>query len=351
MKKDEYKAKDIKCVVWDLDNTLWDGVLLESDNVRLKSGIRETIQILDSRGILHSIASKGSFDDAMNKLNQFELAEYFLYPEIHWNAKSVSISRIQENLNLGLDTLLFIDDQPFERDEVQHVHPEILCLDASEYTSLLHHQRLNPKFITEDSSKRRKMYLDDMKRKKEEDEFAGPKKEFLESLNMTFIISEAQEEDLKRSEELTQRTNQLNTTGISYSIEDLKAFIRSERHKLLIGELTDKYGSYGKISLALLKLNEKHWDLKLFLMSCRVMARGVGSVLLSHIMLKTKNAGKILHADFKHTDRNRMMFITFKFANFKTLQSGEDGNMLLTNDLSFIQQIPSYIKVIDPREW
>ena len=124
--------KEIKCVVWDLDNTLWDGILLESNEVRLKPQIRQIIQTLDSRGILHSIASKSNYDDAMARITEFKLEEFFLYPEISWNAKSASIKRIQENLNIGLDALMFIDDQPFERDEVHHEHPEVLCLDASQ---------------------------------------------------------------------------------------------------------------------------------------------------------------------------------------------------------------------------
>ena len=83
------EEKGIKCVIWDLDHTIWNGILLESEDVRLKPNIEEVIQILDSRGILHSIASKNSRDDAMGKLKEFGLDEYFLYPEITWSAKSL----------------------------------------------------------------------------------------------------------------------------------------------------------------------------------------------------------------------------------------------------------------------
>jgi len=338
--------KDIKCVVWDLDNTLWDGILLESDDVRLKPGIAHIIKILDGRGILQSIASKGSFDLAMNTLQAFKLDEYFLYPEINWNAKSVSLGHIQKSLNIGIDTFMFVDDQPYERDEVRHTFPDVLCIDAADYDSLLDHPRLNPRFVTEDSKRRRLMYLEEMDRKKEEEESEGPKKEFLQGLGMTFIVGEAREDDLQRAEELTDRTNQLNTTGITYGYEELKELIYSERHRLLIAELTDKYGSYGKIGLALLELDETFWNLKLFLMSCRVMARGAGTVFLSHIMHEAKSAGKPLRADFKKTDRNRMMFITFKFANFKVISSDDSGILRMENDCSFIQEIPPYIEVI-----
>ena len=99
-------SKEIKCVVWDLDNTLWEGTLLEDEEVRLKPEIEVLLDELDGRGILHSIASKNDRDLAMGKLREFNLEQYFLYPEIHWNPKSTSIARIQKNLNIGIDTIL-----------------------------------------------------------------------------------------------------------------------------------------------------------------------------------------------------------------------------------------------------
>ncbi|MFB6366790.1 HAD-IIIC family phosphatase [Paenibacillus elgii] len=339
------KVKEIKCVVWDLDHTIWDGVLLESDGVELKPQIRSILAELDARGILHSIASKNHAEDAMAKLREFGIDHYFLYPEIHWNAKSTSVGNICANLNIGMDTILFIDDQAFERDEIQSVHAAVRCLDAADYDTLLAHPQLNPRFITEDSARRRLMYLEDFQRKQEEEAFSGPQEAFLASLGMKFVISEAWEEDLKRAEELTVRTNQLNATGYTYSYEELDRFRQSPDFLLLVCELTDKYGSYGKIGLALLELKEAHWHLKLLLMSCRVMSRGVGTVMLTYIMEQAKAAGKILHADFKHTDRNKVMYVTYRFANFKELENDGQGRVLLTNDLNQIQPFPPYIEV------
>lgn len=340
--------KEIKCVVWDLDHTIWDGVLLESDKVELKPEIKKILAELDSRGILHSIASKNNEEDAMAKLREFGISEYFLYPEINWNSKSSSIEKICKNLNIGMDTILFIDDQPFERDEVQSVHASVMCLDAAEYETMLDHPRLNPRFITEDSVRRRFMYLEDIQRKKEEESFSGPKESFLKSLDMKFVISEAREEDLKRAEELTIRTNQLNATGCTYSYEDLDWFRQSPDHILLVCELTDKYGSYGKIGLALIETNKTFWHLKLLLMSCRVMSRGVGTVMLTYIMQQAKREGKKLRADFKQTDRNKVMYVTYRFANFKEMDHDDQGRILFENDLSIIQPFPPYIEVKIP---
>lgn len=340
------KKPEVKCIVWDLDDTLWDGILLEADDVRLKREIKEIIHTLDSRGILHSIASKNDYNTALTKMREFGVEEYFLYPEINWNAKSESISNIRKNLNIAMESIMFIDDNPFERDEVRHTHPEVECVDAVDCNKLLEHPRLNPRFITKDSQSRRFMYLQDIERKRIEAEYLGPKAEFLALLNMRFSISIAQAEDLKRAEELTVRTHQLNTTGKTYDYEELKTFVNLKTHKLLISALKDKYGSHGKIGLALIEISNDFWHLKLFLMSCRVMSYGVGTAFLSYIMREAKKDGKRLRVDFKPTDRNRMMYVTFKFADFKEINVDESGQLLLENELSAIQDIPPYIEMI-----
>lgn len=342
---DKIKIKELKCVVWDLDNTIWDGILAESDDVKLKHGIKEIIFELDSRGILNSIASKNNHEDAIKKLEEFGIEEYFLYPEINWNPKSTSISRIQKNLNIGIDTIMFIDDQPFELDEVKAVHNEVEVFNGDNYIDILSFDRLNPRFITVDSQKRRQMYQEDIKRKVIEESFEGTPEAFLASLNLHFVISPAIEEDLKRAEELTHRTHQLNATGVTYDYNELLSFLNSDKYRLYICELTDRYGSCGKIGLALVEIKEEYWHLKLLLMSCRVMSRGVGTVLLSYIMQEAKENGRKLLADFKRTDKNKQMYIAYKFANFSVKEDDGKGNLILENDLTFIQKFPPYINV------
>ncbi len=340
------KHHEIKCIVWDLDNTLWEGILLENDDVQLRPGIRKIIQDLDNRGILHSIASRNDYGFATAKLEEFGLLDYFLYPEINWDAKSESISRIQKNLNIAMAALMFIDDSPFERDEVEHAYPEVVCVDSANLETLLDDARLIPRFITGDSRKRRFMYKQNIERKNLEDSYKGPRGDFLAELKMRFTISPAVEDDLQRAEELTVRTNQLNTTGKVYGYSELHALINSPNHQLLVADLTDKYGSHGKIGLALIEEKAESWHLHLFLMSCRVMSYGVGSVFLTHILSKAKRAGKRLLVDFIQTDRNRMLYITFKFTNFKEIETGNDGYVLLENDLSVIQDMPSHLELI-----
>ncbi|NLL07030.1 MAG: HAD-IIIC family phosphatase [Clostridiaceae bacterium] len=338
------EEKKVKCVVWDLDNTIWDGVLLEDENVVLRDGVVDIIKELDQRGMLQSIASKNEYDLAMGKLKEMGLDEYFLYPQINWNSKSISIKTIAQSINIGIDSLAFIDDQSFELEEVAFTHKDVLCLRAQELEKILNLPQMNPKFITEDSKIRRLMYQSDIERKKIEENYEGPQEEFLSTLNMVFTISPVGDGDLQRAEELTVRTHQLNTTGYTYSYEDLDAFRKSEKHKLLISSLDDKYGTYGKIGLCLVECESEFWVLKLLLMSCRVMSRGVGTVMLNHIMSLAKKEGKRLRAEFVSNDRNRMMYVTFKFAGFKEIDQVGDM-VILENDLEHVQAFPEYLEV------
>lgn len=339
------KQKDkkyIKCVVWDLDNTLWQGVLLEDGQVSLRENIVNLIHTLDNRGILQSIASKNESETAIAKLEEFGLKEYFLYPQINWNSKASSIKEIATSLNIGLDAIAFVDDQLFELEEVKFTLPAILCINADKIGSILDMPVMNPRFITEDSSIRRLMYISDIERQSAEKEFVGTADEFLATLNMNFTISTAKEEDLQRAEELTLRTNQLNTTGYTYSYDELNHFRKSENHKLLIASLEDKYGSYGKIGLALIECQADTWIIKLLLMSCRVMSRGVGTIMMNHIMSLAQKDNVRLLAEFLSNNRNRMMYISYKFAGFKEIEN--KGNLIIfENNLTRIQPVPSYI--------
>jgi len=334
----------IKCLVWDLDNTLWDGVLLEGDPVRLRKKALSIIHTLDTRGILQSVASRNHFTDAMEKIKAFGLQDYFLYPQIHWDSKVISIRSIAESINIGLDAIAFVDDQPFERDEVRFSLPEVLCIDAANLDQIDTMPEMNPRFITADSKIRRRMILADMHRNKIESDFTGPREEFLSSLDMVLKIFPAREEDLKRAEELTVRTHQLNATGVTYTYDELNKFRQSNRHKLLMARLCDKHGTYGHIGLALVACDSEFWTIKLLLMSCRVMSRGLGSVMLTHIMHCARNSDVRLRAELVPTDRNRIMDITYRFAGFNEVDE-IDGRLVFENDLTDVKSFPDYIKV------
>lgn len=341
----DIRRRVVKCVVWDLDNTLWDGTLLEGAVRSLRPGVAYVIDELDRRGILHSIASRNDHDLAMAKLGEFGLNGLFLRPQINWNAKSSSIEAIARALNIGTDSLAFVDDEPFEREEVSFSLPEVLCVDAREAASLLERPEFTPAAVTGDARRRRHLYRADEARQVAEDGFTGPKEEFLATLGMTLRITSAGEDALDRAEELTVRTNQLNTTGYTYSYEDLDRLRQSRDHLLLMAALDDKYGPYGNIGLTLVELAPGEWTIKLLLMSCRVMSRGVGTVLINHLRERAGRAHVRLIAEFVPTDRNRMMLVSYKFNGFREVER-RDGVVRLEADLADVPPPPTYVRVL-----
>lgn len=335
----------IKCIIWDLDQTIWKGIISEGDHVEADSKIVEIIKELDKRGILQSISSKNNLKLVQEKLEEMGLWEYFLYPQINWNAKSHSIAEIARCINIGFDTLAFVDDQQFELDEVHFTHPDVMCINAINAYDIPDMKRFQPLYITSDSKNRRKMYQSDIYRNHIENEFEGTKEEFLKTLGMVLKIEEATTEDLQRAEELTVRTHQLNSTGYIYSYDELKKFIDSDDFEVLVVQLDDKYGEYGKIGLALIEKNAEFWEIKLLLMSCRVIAKGVGNVLLNYIINQAIDHQIDLRAQFVPTDRNRLMHVTFKMNGFKELV--QNNNIIIFQcDLSKKRPMPEYIKLI-----
>lgn len=335
-----------KLVIWDLDNTIWNGVLSEDSNVTLRENIVSIIKTLDSRGILQSIVSKNNYEDAMQKLKEFDLAQYFLYPKINWNSKSTNIKSIVKSINIGMDAVAFVDDQKFEREEVSfHLH-DITCIDAIDINTLLDRDDMNPTYITEDSKIRRQLYQNDIIRNEQEEKFEGTAQEFLESLQMVLTIEKAQESDLQRAEELTVRTHQLNSTGYIYSYEELKNFISNKNYDLMVVDLKDKYGYYGKIGVILVEKTESVWTLKLLLTSCRVMNRGIGTVLLGLLVNRAQEHNVSLKAEFVPTDRNRIMSITYSMIGFQKEKEDKQKQTLKYMRNQKVP-LPSYIKIIE----
>ena len=166
----------VKLVIWDLDHTLWDGTLLENDTPALLAGLADVIVGLDQRGILQSIVSRNDFEAASAHLERLGILEYFLAPRISWAAKSGEVAAIAAALNIGMDCILFIDDQEFELAEVQHAHPEVRTLNARYAADLLQEPSLQPLVVTQDARRRRMMYLEDTARARNEREFDGTRR-------------------------------------------------------------------------------------------------------------------------------------------------------------------------------
>jgi methoxymalonate biosynthesis protein len=311
----------VKCLVWDLDNTLWRGTLLEGDEVAPADGVREMVATLDARGILQSIASKNDHEQAWRRLEQLGLAEYFVLPHIGWGPKSASVRAIADELRFAHSAVAFIDDQPAERAEVAFHLPQVRCYPAEEALALGVLPEFSP-VVTEDASRRRAMYQAGFRRDAAREQFAGPDEAFLASLELRMRISRATKAELDRVEELTLRTSQMNATGVHYSDTALVALLADPRHEVLVTTMSDRFGPHGAVGVLLVHRHERVWHLKLLATSCRVVSFGAGTVILRWLTDQAAAAGVHLVADFRRTERNRMMEIAYRFAGFEDVPCG-----------------------------
>jgi len=298
------QTKTVKCLVWDLDNTLWNGVLVEDgpEKLVLKPGIADIIRELDERGILHSIASKNNREEALQVLKQLRLDKYFLCPQISWQPKSESIRAIARQLNIGADTLLFVDDSAFEREEVRLACPEVRTLDAQLYQTLPEMKELTVP-VTDESKSRRAMYQLEAERQTAAEGFGNDYLAFLKDCQIELSITPLAEENLTRVHELTQRTNQMNFSGNRYDRDVLEKVRHTSYLDTYVISCRDRFGSYGVIGFSIVDSREPRMTDLMF--SCRVQSKRVEHAFLAHILEKyIGESGRDFYADYRETPRN-----------------------------------------------
>ncbi len=213
--------------------------------------------------------------------------EYFLYPEIDWQPKSESIKKIQENLNIGLDSIAFIDDSNFERAEVSEILPEVLCVDAVNYANLLYYPCFEGS-ISADSKKRRLYYQAEGKRRTElETKFQSDYTLFLRNCNIKLTISQPNKENFTRINDLIQRTNQMNFSGNRYTREEVSNILENADFDKYVLSASDRFGNYGIIGFAVVEKNSGLVTDMLF--SCRVQMKRIEHAFLCNMLQKYKD--------------------------------------------------------------
>lgn len=322
--------RKIKCVVWDLDNTLWDGILLEASRnaPKLKDGIRSILQELERRGILLSIASKNSEEDAQKVLETLGIWDLFLVPRINWQPKSVSIQQIAQKLNLGLDAFALVDDMPFERDEVAATLPVVTLIPAEQYLSILGRPEFAGDASSEGSS-RRLMYLTEMKREEAMAASSQGYDAFLATCGMRVKIQRPGDELVPRIQDIVQRTNQLNIASQRYDVEETRALIHSKERDCFIISCADNYGDYGHVGFINIEHKGREILLRDCMFSCRIQGKRVDEAVLAHIINHyLRNGTTAVRARFISTKRNAPageMLARLGFAP----EAGTDGRLTL----------------------
>jgi FkbH-like protein len=316
------KGGTVKCVIWDLDNTLWNGILVEDgiDKIALKPGIVDVIRSFDERGILQSVSSKNNLDDAMQALKHFQIDEYFLYPQISWQPKSEGVGAIARQLNIGMDSILFVDDSHFERDQVTAVHPSLRSVDALEYLELQQREECRGA-VTADSKERRKLYQIEAARQDAVEGFGSDYIAFLRNAKINVSIRPMMEDNLERVHELTQRTNQMNFSGSRYDREVLRGIAANPHLETYVLSCDDRFGSYGIVGFCIVDSREPRVTDLMF--SCRVQSKRVEHAFLSYLLRKyVRGPNNSLFISYRKTPRNAAsgkVFADFEMEEMETV--------------------------------
>ncbi len=283
----------IKLVVWDLDNTLWNGTVYYSDknSIKLKPGTDAALKELMKRGIKNTICSKNYYEDAEKMLDKFEIKKYFDSAEVNWGLKSDNIKRLIQKYNVHPSEVCFVDDDAFQRAEVLSQLPDLNAIELGDPLDILSLDFMKLEHETEEDKERVKILKEQRNRDEAEKSHTGDYKEFLKSCDIKMVIRKVEENDWDRVVQLFNRTNEMNTTGNRYELDKLKEQYDNGEIEVYVSELTDKFGDYGLIAECLIDTRTKDWEIKDLTVSCRTMGRGIGSALLIAMMHKAKERG------------------------------------------------------------
>jgi len=337
-----------KCLVLDLDNTLWGGVVgeVELDGISL-SAVKEGSQFylfqrqlkrLREMGVLLTICSKNNPEDAKEVLNNHPAMilkeKDFVLMKINWKPKPENISELAQELNIGLDSMVFIDDSEFERESVKSQLPDVIVPEMPKDTTklpdwFLDIQRKYFLFVsvTEEDANKTEMYQSQAQREQLQ-KLSTNLEEYLSSLQMKQKIWLVSEEDIVRAAQLSQKTNQFNLTTRRYTEFDIRRMIESDDYLVLMSSMEDKFGDNGKIALMIVEKNGRRARIDAFLMSCRVMGRYVENQFVDYMESMLANMGvEEIEAEYITTKKSAPVKDFWDSLGYKRVKE-EDGKVL-----------------------
>jgi FkbH-like protein len=352
----------VKCVVCDLDNTLWGGVIGDDglNGIKLNAHgdgeafyrLQLFLKELHGRGILLAVCSKN--DESNAKLPFIEHPEMVLkFDDIvafraNWEDKAGNIRAIREQLNIGFDSMVFLDDNPFERNLVRELLPGIIVPelpdDPSEYVSFLSELNLfeSASFSSEDLQ-RAEMYKREAERREAAAGYASVE-DFMRSLDMRIEVARFDPYHLPRIAQLLQRSNQFNLTTRRLSEAECAAMMREERFMPMYAKLSDRLGDHGLISIVILELLPGEIAIRDWLMSCRVLARGVEQYLMNEVVTLARARGaSLVSGEYIPTAKNGMVREFFRQFGF-VQSSNSEGRTFWSLDPAAYQPLVTYIQ-------
>lgn len=335
------QLKGCKLLAVDFDNTLWKGVMAD-EPVEHHHDRQKLLKRLKESGILLAAVSK---NDEKNILWQDMSLDQddFVSHKINWNLKPQSIEELAQELNLGKDSFLFIDDNPVERELVQSQHPLVRCFDPDdpEFWQMLEMMFEFPSTNnTQEARNRTNMYKAQASRSQAMSGGGSTYSDMMGSLELKLHFRPVQEADMARFHELVDRTNQFNTTTIRYSLQELQQFNRSADHSLYVAELSDKFGHLGIVAVAILERGTDSLTIDSFIMSCRAMGFGMEKVFLQQLLTAESWQGRVI-GKFATTPKNEPASRLYPETGF--VQQGDEW---LLDSAENLKGIPMWFEII-----
>jgi methoxymalonate biosynthesis protein len=319
----------VKCVIWDLDNTLLRGVYLESAAQPPPPDPTMTglLTELGRRGIVHAIASR----------NPPEAARYaaqatgctFVAAECGWGRKSEAVARIAAELDIGVDALAFVDDDPYERAEVDAALPGVRVLSPEDAAEAVDWPEFRPAQVTAEARRRAELYQQRRHRLDAERSFGGSREGFLRACATRVTIAGAEHADVPRLHELSERTSQFNSAGGALSAQSFAALISSPAQDVMTVRLQDCFADDGLVGGCVIDRQPAGvWTVPLLMMSCRAIGRGVIDSLLSWLTrAAARHGAATLQVPCVLNDRNVPLRLALASAGFRAGrgQTGDRG--------------------------
>lgn len=352
-----------KALVIDLDNTIWGGIVGEDGPDGIKLGaeypgnayleVQRAILDLHRRGIILAICSKNNPEDALEVFRRHDAMllrlDHFAATRINWKSKAENIRELATELNIGIDALAFLDDNPLEREEVRMLLPEVHVIDLpagpAHFAAAL---RSTPVFerlaLSQEDRDRGTYYLAEQQRARLQSSGVALE-DYYRSLAMEVEIGAVTARTLARVAQLMQKTNQFNLTTRRYSEQEIaiKAAAASWRVDALTA--SDRFGDYGLVGVAITSRNGEVCEIDSFLLSCRVIGRSVETALLSYIAREAAAGGmRTLRGWYLPTRKNAPSKDFYSKHGFRMINES-DGKMLFEYDLSKELGWPDWVKL------
>ena len=346
-------GRNKKSLVLDLDNTLWGGVVGDDGVENIEIGqetsmgqvyaeVQEYVKAQKDIGVMLNVNSKNDYDNAAAGLNHPDgvlKPEDFILIKANWEPKSRNIAAIAEELNILPDSLVFVDDNPAERDIVGVQVPGVSVPEIGtpeQYIRVLDHAGFfEVTSLSEDDRKRNEMYKANMERERQQQNF-GDYREYLLSLEMKGTIRSFEPIYMARIAQLTNKSNQFNLTTRRYTQNDIEQFAAGEEYITRYGKLEDKFGDNGVVSVVIGRKDnaEKALHLELWLMSCRVLKRDMEYAMLDSVVRACQECGiGTIYGYYYPTAKNAMVKEFYAAMGFRKIREEADYSTVWQYDI------------------